>query len=124
MPNWCENRVNIYCDSEEVIEEFAKTFMPKGFLDFTLVMPLEKYTNDECHHNWGTKWNLTEEDADNTDVFNGDISMYFDTAWAPPEGIYRAIDDWFMKKDVPYNITWFYDEPGMQFAGYLNNEVY
>ena len=39
------------------------------------------------------------------------------TAWSPPYGIFDKI-----KEDFPdVGISWFYDEPGMEFAGYLPN---
>ena len=41
----------------------------------------------------------------------------FNTAWGPASGIYDKI-----KEDFPdVGISWFYDEPGMEFAGYLPN---
>jgi len=66
--------------------------------------------------NWGTKWDLSEEIQ--FEVDGGDIHMQFDTAWGPPAGIYEAL----VEKFPDIGITWFYDEPGMQFAGYLNND--
>ena len=41
--------------------------------------------------------------------------MEFDTAWAPPEEICYRLREMF--QDL--TISWFYDEPGMQTAGYL-----
>ena len=131
MPNWCENRVSIYCSDEDILKEFVDTFMPKGYLDFERIVPLGLGTNEDgtpkwdyktAVSKWGTKWQLCEEDADNTHITDDSIDMSFDTAWGPPEGIYHAIDSWFESKDADFSISWFYDEPGMQFAGYLNNE--
>ena len=43
--------------------------------------------------------------------------MQFQTAWAPASGIFDKI-----KEDYPdVAISWFYDEPGMEYAGYLPN---
>jgi hypothetical protein len=39
----------------------------------------------------------------------------FDTAWSPPEAICHALREMF--PDV--SISWFFDEPGMEVAGYL-----
>ena len=66
--------------------------------------------------NWGTKWNL-----DNDVVINEDgncLEIIFDTAWGPPNGIFEALRD----HELVDSISWFYDEPGMQFAGYLNTD--
>lgn len=130
MPNWCENRVSIYCNEEEILKEFVDTFMPDGFFDFHAIVPLGLGMNDDGEQawdhglavgKWGTKWPLCEDDADNFHVSSDSIDASFDTAWSPPEGIYYAIDAWFESKDADFSISWFYDEPGMQFAGYLNN---
>ena len=43
------------------------------------------------------------------------LEMEFETAWAPPEPICYRLREMF--KDL--TISWFYDEPGMQTAGYL-----
>ena len=66
--------------------------------------------------NWGTKWDLSDEIE--FEVDGDSIHMQFQTAWGPPSGIYNALTEKF--PDI--GITWFYDEPGMEFAGYLNND--
>lgn len=66
--------------------------------------------------NWGTKWDVGNDIE--FEVNGCDIHMQFDTAWGPPEGIYNALEEKF--PDI--GISWFYNEPGMQFAGYLNND--
>ena len=48
------------------------------------------------------------------DLPNG-FEIQFNTAWAPPEGICRAIRKQYPDTDV----QWFYDEPGEGIAGYL-----
>lgn len=136
MPNWCDNRVYIWCDEPEVLKNFVKAFMPNGYLDFYAIVPLG-LGNDEAGKplwdyntaidKWGTKWPLCDEDADTHHISEDGIEATFDTAWGPPAGIYQSIDGWFAEntKDLSdYSISWFYDEPGMQFAGYLNNEAY
>ena len=67
-----------------------------------------------CIDNWGTKWdiNVTEGDID-----EGYAEFEFQTAWATASGIFDKI-----KEDYPdVAISWFYDEPGMEIAGYLPN---
>ena len=71
--------------------------------------------------NWGTKWNLVpNHDGDLTaymTVEDGEdyISLEFDTAWSPPNGIYEAI----VEKYPDLDINWFYREDGVQIAGWL-----
>ncbi len=139
MPNWCENRVEISFNTLEEKKEFVDRCLTltkdnqdnEGYcLDFYKIRPLG-IGDDEtgspvwdyslaCEL-WGTKWEVdspvvsVEWTKDDEDLY---LQMYFDTAWSPPEGIYNELSAMFA--DV--FISWFYDEPGMQFAGYLNNE--
>ena len=65
-------------------------------------------------NNWGTKWEVGEVDCEHDEET---LECEFQTAWSPAEGIYQALREQF--PDV--SISWFWDEPGMQQAGYLNN---
>ena len=63
--------------------------------------------------NWDTKWDaydvvVTDDDPECTEI-------EFNTAWSPPEAICNAIREQY--EDV--SVSWFYDEPGMEIAGYL-----
>ena len=65
-------------------------------------------------NSWGTKWNsscaeITYEDEET-------LEYQFDTAWSPPEPIILQLREKF-GDDV--HISAFYDEPSMEFAGYL-----
>ena len=63
--------------------------------------------------NWDTKWDaydvtVTDDDEDNLEV-------EFNTAWSPPEAVCHA-----MREQYPdLSVSWFYDEPGCEIAGYL-----
>ena len=63
--------------------------------------------------NWDTKW-----DAYDVEVTDDDpecLEIQFNTAWSPPEAICNKI-----REDFPdIAISWFYDEPGCEIAGYL-----
>ena len=67
--------------------------------------------------NCGTKWDLPygEVQADETFLDDGEITYRFETAWSPPEPIYRDLRDQYPN----LRISWHYDEPGMEFSGYL-----
>ena len=63
--------------------------------------------------NWDTKWdaydvNVVDDDPECTEI-------EFNTAWSPPEAICSAIREQY--PDV--SVSWFYDEPGVEIAGYL-----
>ena len=73
---------------------------------------------DWRNQNWGTKWDV----AGNVDIekeeWEDEIESFeanFETAWAPPEGVCMRLRQLF--PDV--HISWFYDEPGNECAGYL-----
>ena len=63
--------------------------------------------------NWDTKW-----DAYDVEIVDDDpeqLEVTFNTAWSPPEAICHKIREQF--PDV--SVSWFYDEPGCEIAGYL-----
>ena len=63
--------------------------------------------------NWDTKWDaydvvVTDDDPEH-------LEIEFNTAWSPPEAICHQI-----REDFPdIAVSWFYDEPGCEIAGYL-----
>ena len=64
-------------------------------------------------YNWDTKWDaydvvVTDDDPDQLEV-------EFNTARSPPEAICSALREQY--PDLA--ISWFYDEPGCEIAGYL-----
>ena len=69
---------------------------------------------DWANDMWGTKWDVRDVTLEAYDDF-GELIYTFDTAWGPPEGIHSTL---IMKFPDLY-ISWFWDEPGMQLAGYL-----
>ena len=63
--------------------------------------------------NWDTKWDCYDVEVLDDDPENLEIG--FNTAWAPPEAICHKI-----REDYPdVSVSWFYDEPGCEIAGYL-----
>ena len=64
--------------------------------------------------NWGTKWDCYSLEIDDCDMPHG-FEVNFETAWSPPEEICSAIREQF--DDL--SMSWCYDEPGCELAGYL-----
>ena len=63
--------------------------------------------------NWDTKWDAY--DVEVTDDDPEQFEVEFNTAWAPPEAICHKL-----REDYPdIAISWFFDEPGCEIAGYL-----
>ena len=82
----------------------------------------EKYdvTNwyDWAIKNWGTKWDLNAFHDDTQVDYHEDaneVTYRFDTAWSPPQLIHEAL----VEQYPSVHISWHYDEPGMEFSGYL-----
>ena len=75
--------------------------------------------DDRWYHwniqNWGTKWDVTAKQVEIEYEDEEQLEVSFDTAWAPPEPICYRLREMF--KDLHF--SWFYDEPGMETAGYL-----
>ena len=123
MPNWCENRVMISADKEKDMKEFKDKAFKKDkdgadVFQFNNLIPRPKEEEKNWHawnrENWGTKWDV---EAMTSDEDATSMEMEFDTASGPPEQIYLHMFNRFPN----LNISWFYHEPGMQLAGYLND---
>ena len=72
-------------------------------------------------NNWGTKWDIDADSFYQNEIVKitdntGKLLLAFDTAWAPPEGIYNAIVDQEILGENAY-----YYEPGCDFAGHYYN---
>ena len=141
MPNWCDNRVEIYGDNPDQIKEVKKTLASKETcFDFNNIVPMPKELEgttspnpepdsfeakrlrkqhghdnwyDWCCDNWDTKWNSAGADL-TSDSNNSIIEYEFQTAWGPPIKVIEALREQY----PDLNITAFYDEPGMEMAGY------
>ena len=61
------------------------------------------------------KWDVSDTLLEEGEDY---LIYHFDTPWGPPEGIHAMIRDEF--PDI--SMSWFFDEPGMQMAGYLGAE--
>ena len=145
MPNHCHNRVTFYSANTEDVAKLKKIFEDESTfgqiipepdwnntpnkdgelptlpdVDNVFHMPFFKSTDrvdDRWYNwrvqNWDTKWDaydvvVTDDDPECTEV-------EFNTAWCPPEAICSAIREQY--PDV--SVSWFFDEPGCEIAGYL-----
>jgi len=73
---------------------------------------------DFAVNEWGTKWDVEpynpveyDDQHDKTGITFG-----FDSAWAPPTGVYEAL------MDQGYSVRAYYYEPGMAFAGVFDED--
>ena len=63
--------------------------------------------------NWGIKWDI--DDIEIQDEDPQQLIYSFETPWGPPEEICTALREKFEN----ISISWFFDEPGCEIAGYL-----
>jgi hypothetical protein len=123
MPNWCSNEVIISGDKKEIKKLKDKAFKKNKdgaeIFQFNNLIPRPKKEEKNWYNwninNWGTKWDVeaTSHYEDETS-----LEMEFDTAWGPPAGVFYQI-----KNEFPnLQISWFYHEPMMELAGYLQDE--
>jgi len=138
MPNWCANSCRLTASQDnpmmgKIMDELkkgqdAKWFqavkpVPQPLMDAeasqahrlsedgkTLVEQFG-HSNwyDYCVAEWSTKWDAInisyEQDGDS-------IIVYFDTAWSPPDGIFKAMEDADIEVEAAYC------EQGVGFMGY------
>jgi hypothetical protein len=71
---------------------------------------------DFCVGEWGTKWDVDSYEGDNIEIEDGNtIAFGFDSAWAPPIGIYEKL------LDQGFEVCAQYNEPGMAYVGEWDN---
>lgn len=151
MPNWCSNEVMIEGDAEQLLDfgKVAGLLTKKGKIkckpefNFSAVYPcdnqevleaeaeFQKTNNRENQIStelfywketqWGTKWSVGEE-VFNVSLKNNTLTMDFNTAWSPPEGVFNHIVSRWPKLMVYAK----YEEPGNKLSGcemYYGDEV-
>jgi len=67
---------------------------------------------DYCVAEWGTKW---DAGTATYDIKGNQVTIYFDTAWSPPIGIYHALED------MGFDVEATYVEQGIGYIGYYKN---
>lgn len=68
---------------------------------------------DFCVNEWGTKWDVGQEGAN--ELCDGQLHANFDSAWAPPIAAYNRL------VDLGFRVHATYYEPGCAFAGVYDN---
>lgn len=132
MPNWCCNTLKIVPITDEarallpeIAKRFASTEPPPELSVFQFVRPmppeLENTTapSDSLNWydwrlaNWGTKWH--ESGAYISRSGPNELLVSFDTAWAPPLGVYSRL------VELGFDVLATYAEQGVGFAGHWHN---
>ena len=140
MPNWCSNSVTLRGESTR-IRELADAFKRGEFCSAVIPIPAELQNPDTgsyggedadakdrlrealtkkygysgwydfCVGRWGTKWDVGDEHSFELSEDGTELRLNFDSAWAPPQGVYEALHEEGIDVDA------FYYESGMGFCG-------
>ena len=71
-----------------------------------------------CVGEWGTKWDARTADEDIPYTIEGNVvTIFFDTAWAPPMQIYYALEE------MGFIVEATYIEQGMGYIGYYRDGI-
>lgn len=126
MPNWCMNNLTIEHEDGAMVDRFVKAYNEGNTCNEFIPKPenIGEGWWDFCVNNWGTKWDIGCDDNEShglkpTRVGN-QVTVTFDSAWAPPIGLYNELDK------LGFMVSATYFEPGMVFCGkwYDGNDVY
>ena len=142
MANCCENIIKIWSKDKNLLEkiqdEVREDFLEDGetvtiLFSFTKICPIPEEPGNLSlwtEKNWGTskrpsyvdmEYEWDDEDYVELGSGKGTLTYKFNSAWSPPEGIYRTLIEKY--PEIKGNISWFYNEPQMEFAGYLNRDI-
>ncbi len=121
--NFCKSIVPIPEDLNIVAGRVGDDTNPEQIeLERKTAENLEKYGvanwYDFCVNYWGTKWDVDPYDPSDVKVDEyGVLEFGFDSAWAPPVGIYDKL------VEMGYEVEATYYEPGMAYVGRWDNGV-
>ncbi|MAH51402.1 hypothetical protein CMI37_36640 [Candidatus Pacearchaeota archaeon] len=115
MPNWCENRLVVRGEKEDMTKFLKvindKTTRSQNLLNAFIPAPSDEEDLYHWHiENWGTKWDVDFEDATIEDDY---AEFSFDSAWGPPVVWLEKV----AKKYPKLKFSLKYEEPGMDFIG-------
>ena len=147
MPNWCVNTLTLRHQDSAMISRAARAFESGTLLHEFIPVPDKlietvagsygheydrelqecrqqlnlKYFGykdwyDFCVAKWGTKWDVGGKDGHISSHADNLLECSFSSAWAPPVAAYVAL------QQMGFEITAFYWEPGMAFAGMFDDE--
>lgn len=113
MPNWCGNTLTLTHEDPAEIRRAADAFQKGEFLQTLVPNPSGEWDYDWSCSNWGTKWDVGGDGAGEPDISEDGRAMtvYFDSAWAPPTAAYDAMTQ------QGFGVQAMYYEPGCAFAG-------
>jgi hypothetical protein len=120
MPNWCLNNLTVEHSDPSMAARFEAAYNRGETCNEFIPIPEDIGDGwwDFCVNNWGTKWDIgahPEQYGLKATRVGNQISCSFDSAWAPPLGLYEKL------VELGYNVKATYWEPGMAFCGIWDN---
>ena len=131
MPNWCLNKLTVSHTDKAAMDRFVAAYNKGTLCNEFLPMPedIGEGWYGWCIENWGTKWDVGADEGTEREEFHGlkatvvpwndkntvEASCSFDSAWAPPIGLYHKL------VMLGYDVHASYFEPGMGFCGVFHN---
>jgi hypothetical protein len=118
------NNVTIEHEDSAMVDRFEKAYNEGKTCEEFLPVPKNEDGTvfdgwyDWCVNNWGTKWDVggqPEHHGLKATRVDNQVSASFDSAWAPPVGLYDKLFE------LGYNVNATYWEPGMGFCGIWDN---
>lgn len=133
MPNWCLNKLTVSHTDKTAMDRFVAAYNKGTLCNEFLPMPenIGEGWYDWCVSHWGTKWDVGADEGTEKEERYGlkatvvpwnngttiEASCSFDSAWAPPIGLYEEL------VDLGYDVHASYFEPGMGFCGVWHNRM-
>lgn len=121
MSNWCLNKLTVSHADKAAMDRFVAAYNKGKVCNEFIPMPdnIGDGWYDWCINNWGTKWDVGADEGTEKQeryglkatVVGNEASCSFDSAWAPPIGLYEKLDE------LGYKVHASYFEPGMCFCG-------
>ena len=113
------NNLTVEHDDPTMVDRFEKAYNAGNTCNEFISVPedIGEGWYNFCVNNWGTKWDFGgagNRGLDATRVGN-QVSCTFDSAWAPPVGLYEKL------VELGYDVKASYWEPGMAFCGTWDN---
>lgn len=131
MPNWCLNKLTVSHTDKAAMDRFVAAYNKGHLCQEFLPLPEDIGDGwyDWCVNNWGTKWDVGADEGTEKEERYGlkatvvpwsdkntiEASCSFDSAWAPPIGLYEEL------VELGYDVHASYFEPGMSFCGVYHN---
>ena len=110
MPNWCDNTLEVSHEDPAMVKRLTDAFTAGRLCEEFIPSPTGEWNYDFSVNNWGTKWDVGGDDG-YVDADETSARLSFQSAWAPPTGLYPVLEE------LGFTVRAMYYEPGMGFAG-------